>query len=79
MRWFFPGGIFSILIWGLILLALIYLAVKLIRAIRENQTGKERDRNDSLEILKRRFAKGEINEDEYIRMKSILLKSSKYE
>lgn len=78
MSWmggFFPGGILSLLFFGLIVLGLIFLAVKVVRAIRFSNTDRLRDTIDSLEILKMRFAKGEINQEEYNKMKGVLLQS----
>lgn len=69
------GGIFALLFWGLIILVVVLLAIKLFRSIRSNKTGHFKDKNDSLEILKIRYAKGEINRDEFLKMKSILLRS----
>jgi putative membrane protein len=71
----FDGGIFSLLFWGLIILLLVFVAIKLFGSIKSNQTGSFHDKNDSLEILKTRYANGEINQDEYGKMKGILLQS----
>jgi putative membrane protein len=69
----FSGSLFPVLIWGLIILLLVYLGAKLLSVIRDAQGRKNSDRTDSLEILKIRFAKGEIDQEEYARMKKILL------
>ena len=71
----FPGGIFSILLWGLIILLLVLLAMKLFGSIRSGRYGQDRDRYDSLAILKTRYARGEINNEEFTKMKNILLES----
>ena len=71
----FAGGIFSLLFWGLIITVLVFVAIKLFGSIRSNKTGPFRDKNDSLDILQMRYAKGEINQDEYVKMKSVLLQS----
>ena len=71
----FAGGIFSLLFWGLIILVLVFVAIKLFGSIKSNKTGPFHDKNDSLAILKMRYAKGEINQDEYVKMKSVLLQS----
>ena len=65
---FFPGPlglIVTLLFWGLV----IYLLVKLIRAIFP---GKKGNGATNLETLKKRYARGEIGEDEYRRMKTEL-------
>jgi putative membrane protein len=69
------GGIFSLLLWGVIILVLVFMVVKLFGSFRSNQTGPFRDKSDSLEILKIRYANGKINQDEYVKMKSVLLQS----
>jgi putative membrane protein len=71
----FAGGIFSLLLWGLIILVLVFVAVKLFGSIKSNKTGPFHDKNDSLEILKMRYANGDINQDQYVKMKSVLLQS----
>jgi putative membrane protein len=71
----FAGGIFSLLLWGLIILVLVFLAVKLFGLVKSNKSGPFRDKNDSLEILKMRYANGEINQDQYVKMKYVLLQS----
>jgi len=71
----FPGGIFSILLWGLIILLLVLLAIKLFGTFRSGRAGQNRDRYDSLEILKMRYARGEMSNEEYLKMKDVLLQS----
>lgn len=65
---FFPGPlgwIVTLLFWGLI----IYLVVKLFQFLF---SGAKRTTATHLDALKERYARGEINEDEYRRMKSEL-------
>ncbi len=65
---FFPGPIgwvVTLLFWAL----LIYLAVKLFKAIFSDSSKEPASRLDS---LKERYARGEIGEDEYNRMKTEL-------
>ena len=69
---FFPGGIVSMLIWGLIIVALVYLAIRLFRGLTSEQTRQNRDNLDSFEILKMRYAKGEISHEDYLTMKETL-------
>ena len=75
MGGFFPGGILSILIWVLIILALVYLAIKLFRALTSEQKIQYRDSFDSFEILKVRYARGEIGHEDYLTMKETLKQS----
>lgn len=69
---FFPSGILSILIWIMIILLLVYIVVRIFRSQTQNPYGSSLDRLDSLLILKGRFAKGEISQEEFIKMKQIL-------
>jgi putative membrane protein len=72
---FFPGGIVSMLIWALIILAFVYLAIKLFRALTSEKIKQNRDNFDSFEILKMRYARGEISHEEYLTMKETLRQS----
>ncbi len=65
MMWF--GWLFALLFWILIILGIIYL----IKQIKEN-TGKVEKGEAPIEILKRRYAKGEISKEEFDRMKDDL-------
>ena len=69
----FPGGIARILIWLVIILLIVLLCMQLLAFVK-SRTAQSRDRYDSLGILKTRYAKGEVSEDEYSRMKEILFK-----
>ena len=71
----FAGGIFSILLWILLLLLLLFLVVKISGLTRTDKNWQYRDQNDSLDILKIRYAKGEIGQAEFLKMKDILLKA----
>lgn len=61
------GGFFGLLFWLLLIVGIV-LAVKWLVG-PANSGGK---RPDALEILKRRYAGGEIGEEEYRRMKKEL-------
>jgi putative membrane protein len=69
-HWFFGGGIIGFGITILILALIVHLLVQLYKS------GKKRtqraDTMDSLKILKTRYAKGEITEQEYKKMRDIL-------
>lgn len=64
----FVGMFFSMIFNLLIFIGLIALAVKLLKSnpIKLNNTNK------TIAILDERFAKGEINEEEYLKRKTIL-------
>jgi uncharacterized membrane protein len=62
----FMGWVFPLLFWGII----AYIAYNIIRSIFST---KATDQNDSaLELLRRRFASGEITEQEYTTQKGVL-------
>ena len=71
--YFFPHGLFSLLLWGVILALVVVLISKIIGKRSVNLANH--DQIDSLELLKLRFAKGEIDKDEFLRMKQILTQS----
>ncbi|HEY4599932.1 MAG TPA: SHOCT domain-containing protein [Cerasibacillus sp.] len=65
--WF---GVFWMIIFILLIIALIYLVVKV---IQNNKHENEKSApNDALNILKERYAKGEITDEEYEHKKRIL-------
>ena len=67
MGWF--GGIFMVLFWVVVIAGIIY-------SIRYLATGKSatfgREGSDPLEILKKRYANGEIDTEEYEERKKVL-------
>ena len=69
--WF--GMIFMIVFWGLIIVGLVLL----IRWLIQNTSGKTHagggTGSKAMDILKERYAKGEINRDEFESMKKDLL------
>jgi putative membrane protein len=64
------GWIWMILFWGLVIAGVVYIAKALSR--RADRSGLE---ETSLDILKKRYAKGEITKEEFDRMKDDLAKS----
>lgn len=54
------GGIFMILWWGLIIVGLVALVKWLLSVPQHN-----RPERDALDILKERYARGEIDREEY--------------
>lgn len=67
-------GPWMMIIWGLFGLAVIVLAVIGVIWLLNSGTGSDRrrpaDRETPEEILRRRYAAGEISEDEYLRRRS---------
>ena len=72
---FFPGGILYLLVYGLLVLLLVYALVRIFKAITANKSGSHADRFDSMAILKARYAKGEISTEEFNKMKQFLSQS----
>jgi putative membrane protein len=69
---FFSGGLLSIILWAFILLIAVLLVMELFRFLRSRGTGFKRDREDSLDILKARYARGELDRAQYLKMKETL-------
>lgn len=67
----FGGGIFMMIIfWALVIAGGVALFRVLVRG---NRNGGTLPTNSALEILKQRYAKGEISREEFERMKQELL------
>lgn len=65
------GGGLLMILGALALIALIVIAViAIVKAARRHHGGARRD--GSLELLNDRYVKGEITEEEYLRMKNVL-------
>ena len=62
------GWIFMLLFWGLIILGVVYLLQLVAKG------GKGEQREAPLEILKKRYAKGEITKEEFEKIKDDLKK-----
>jgi len=62
------GGIFMILFWVLIIVGIVYL-VKIVAG--GTNTGEKKE--DALEILKKRYARGEISREEFEEKKKDLI------
>lgn len=67
------GGMWAwMLLWALVALAILVLAVvATIRLVRRGPTVEPESRTESAEeVLRRRYANGEIDEDEYLKRRS---------
>jgi len=66
--WYMPGLFFVMFIFWVILIALAIIFI--VRSMRHNHYDQYRHSSiDALEILKQRYAKGEINKQEYEQIK----------
>ncbi|OGP66249.1 MAG: hypothetical protein A2169_12755 [Deltaproteobacteria bacterium RBG_13_47_9] len=66
--WWGMGWIFMIIFWGLIILGLIFFVRWLVRMAKTTQIEES-----ALDILKKRYARGEINKEEFEQKKKDLL------
>ena len=69
---FFPGQLWGLLLWGLVIVLLVFVVTRLFRGRTNTPLNAYRDRDDSLTILKTRLAQGEISTEEYAKMKQVL-------
>ncbi|MBN1848142.1 MAG: SHOCT domain-containing protein [Deltaproteobacteria bacterium] len=71
MGWF--GGIFIIIFWVLIIIGLIFLIKWLIQSARGESDFWHKRPSNPMDILKERYARGEINKQEFEEKKKDLL------
>jgi len=71
MGWF--GGIFMIIFWILIIIGLVFLIKWLVQSTKGNSGSPRIGSSSALEILKERYARGEINKQEFEEKKRDLL------
>ncbi len=65
---------FGMIIWLIIILAMIALISWAVSARPSRRRYEGADSSSALDLLERRYARGEIGRDEYLRMKSDLLR-----
>jgi putative membrane protein len=70
-QWFSGHGIFSVLLNIIIITALVGITIKLFR-IGGSPPAANQDAADTINILEQRLAKGDISEEEYLRIRDIL-------
>jgi putative membrane protein len=70
MGWF--GGLFMIVVWGLAIVGIVLLVRWLAVSSKKHEMGGG-VADSSLEILKKRYARGEINKEEFEEKKKDLL------
>ena len=70
--WWGMGWMFMIIFWGLIIVGLIFL-IRWLAGLSRSRTPYDKTHDSALEILKQRYAKGEINKDEFEEKKRDLM------
>lgn len=62
--WGLVGMLLHMIVWGAFIVGIAYLIVRMVRG-----AGGYDPRNNALDILKRRYASGEIGDEDFDRMK----------
>ena len=63
------GGAFNTIIWPLVLVALVIGVIWFVRSPSYGGTWRLPRRSSALDILEERYARGEINRDEFLQKK----------
>lgn len=71
MGWF--GGIFMIVFWILIIVGLFFFIKWLVQSSRDSSGGPAKPASRALRILEERYARGEIDKQEFLDKKKDLL------
>jgi putative membrane protein len=73
-RYGFGGGILTLLIWVVIIVGAVLLGIGISRLVRRDRlmTGPAEPAETPVEILKRRYAQGQINREDFQRMREEL-------
>ena len=71
---FLPGSLFSLLLWGLVILLIVFFTIRIFKSQTREPRWPAQDRFDSEVILKARFAKEEISQEEFLTMRQTLVR-----
>ncbi|KPV39780.1 hypothetical protein AN478_11015 [Thiohalorhabdus denitrificans] len=72
MEGFGAGGPFMLLVWILLIVAVIFLVRGMMSGYPQDRADNRSGRNRAREILEERYAKGEIDQEEYRRKREDL-------
>jgi len=77
MHWGWDGGGwlmmgFGMLFWVLLLVAVVWLVVRTVNAADRRQADGRGERDEAVDLLRRRFASGEIDTEEFERRLALL-------
>jgi putative membrane protein len=64
-------GIFMMIFLVILIVVIVYAVMKLVQGSNKNATSQS-NRDEALEILNQRYAKGELSDEEYQQKKKIL-------
>lgn len=62
----------GMLVWVLVLVAVVWLVVRAVNTADRRQADGRGERDEALDLLRRRFANGDIDADEFERRLSLL-------
>jgi putative membrane protein len=63
------GGAFNMIIWPLVLAALVIGVIWFLRSPSHGSAGRQPRSSSALDILEERYARGEIDRDEFLQKK----------
>ena len=66
------GWIFMIIFWGLIIVGLIFL-IRWLAGLSRSRPSYDKTQDSALDVLRQRYAKGEINKEEFDQKKRDLM------
>lgn len=77
MHWGWDGGAWlmmgiGMLFWVLVLVVVVWLVVRMVNAADRRPADGRGERDEALELLRRRFASGEIDAEEFERRLALL-------
>ncbi len=75
MNGMFGGMWFGWLFWIVLIIVVVWIITRITSNNQTNYTKPDNNKEDALDILKKRYAKGEISKEQFDEMKKDLLNS----